>query len=230
MTFASIPAPRERTRWAALALIVTAQFMVILDVAIVNVALPSIKSDLHFSEQSLQWAARNHFGLVAPGTVTQTLDIINYYRDYAETQCGWSPTSAHLGMAREFFIAPTKAQVDELLPELIANDEIHSVNPRFRVPVLTAMVREQWGARSYDYGSHLGRPAGSGRTQEGYAGGQFLCGDPDTVTQQIVEQRAACGNPGVLVIRPEVGFMSLEEVGDGLELFAREVLPVVRDL
>ena len=42
-------------RWSALALIVTAQFMVILDVAIVNVALPSIKSDLHFSETSLQW-------------------------------------------------------------------------------------------------------------------------------------------------------------------------------
>src|ERR671939_332332 len=42
-------------RWSALALIVTAQFMVILDVAIVNVALPSIKSDLHFSEESLQW-------------------------------------------------------------------------------------------------------------------------------------------------------------------------------
>jgi EmrB/QacA subfamily drug resistance transporter len=42
-------------RWSALALIVTAQFMVILDVAIVNVALPSIKSDLHFSETNLQW-------------------------------------------------------------------------------------------------------------------------------------------------------------------------------
>jgi EmrB/QacA subfamily drug resistance transporter len=42
-------------RWAALALIVTAQFMVILDVAIVNVALPSIKSELHFSETGLQW-------------------------------------------------------------------------------------------------------------------------------------------------------------------------------
>jgi EmrB/QacA subfamily drug resistance transporter len=42
-------------RWAALALIVTAQFMVVLDVAIVNVALPSIKSDLHFSQASLQW-------------------------------------------------------------------------------------------------------------------------------------------------------------------------------
>ncbi|HET7130392.1 MAG TPA: DHA2 family efflux MFS transporter permease subunit [Gaiellaceae bacterium] len=42
-------------RWSALALIVTAQFMVILDVAIVNVALPSIKSDLGFSSTSLQW-------------------------------------------------------------------------------------------------------------------------------------------------------------------------------
>jgi EmrB/QacA subfamily drug resistance transporter len=42
-------------RWSALALIVTAQFMVILDVAIVNVALPSIKTDLGFSQTSLQW-------------------------------------------------------------------------------------------------------------------------------------------------------------------------------
>ncbi len=46
---------RQRLRWGALALIVTAQFMVILDVAIVNVALPSIKSDLGFSQASLQW-------------------------------------------------------------------------------------------------------------------------------------------------------------------------------
>jgi EmrB/QacA subfamily drug resistance transporter len=42
-------------RWSALALIVTAQFMVILDVAIVNVALPSIKADLGFSQANLQW-------------------------------------------------------------------------------------------------------------------------------------------------------------------------------
>src|SRR5437773_1834443 len=40
----------DRRRWSALALIVTAQFMVVLDVAIVNVALPSIESDLHFSQ------------------------------------------------------------------------------------------------------------------------------------------------------------------------------------
>ena len=45
----------NRKRWFALALIVVAQFMVVLDVAIVNVALPSIKTDLHFSQESLQW-------------------------------------------------------------------------------------------------------------------------------------------------------------------------------
>ena len=44
-----------KRRWSALALVVTAQFMVILDVAIVNVALPSIKTDLHFSATNLQW-------------------------------------------------------------------------------------------------------------------------------------------------------------------------------
>ena len=48
-------ASNPQRRWSALALIVTAQFMVILDVAIVNVALPSIKADLGFSQTSLQW-------------------------------------------------------------------------------------------------------------------------------------------------------------------------------
>jgi EmrB/QacA subfamily drug resistance transporter len=42
-------------RWLALAVIVVAQFMVVLDISIVNVALPSIKTDLHFSQESLQW-------------------------------------------------------------------------------------------------------------------------------------------------------------------------------
>jgi EmrB/QacA subfamily drug resistance transporter len=42
-------------RWWALALLCGAFFMVILDAAIVIVALPSIESDLGFSEQGLQW-------------------------------------------------------------------------------------------------------------------------------------------------------------------------------
>jgi EmrB/QacA subfamily drug resistance transporter len=42
-------------RWGALALVCLVQFMVILDIAIVTLALPSIKNSLHFSETGLQW-------------------------------------------------------------------------------------------------------------------------------------------------------------------------------
>ena len=42
-------------RWRILAVVATAFFMTILDVSIVNVALPSIGKDLHFSQENLQW-------------------------------------------------------------------------------------------------------------------------------------------------------------------------------
>src|SRR5918999_2756244 len=44
-----------RSKWLALALLAAVQFMVVLDIAIVNVALPSIKVDLGFSQENLQW-------------------------------------------------------------------------------------------------------------------------------------------------------------------------------
>jgi EmrB/QacA subfamily drug resistance transporter len=42
-------------RWTALILLCMAQFVVVLDASIVNVALPSIGRGLHFSEQNLPW-------------------------------------------------------------------------------------------------------------------------------------------------------------------------------
>jgi predicted MFS family arabinose efflux permease len=58
---ATAAAPHETSqtldprRWKALAVLAVAQFMVVLDAAIVNVALPSIQRDLGFSENGLQW-------------------------------------------------------------------------------------------------------------------------------------------------------------------------------
>jgi MFS family permease len=40
-------------RWRALVILAAAQFMVVLDASIVNVALPSIQTDLHFSQENL---------------------------------------------------------------------------------------------------------------------------------------------------------------------------------
>src|SRR3982751_439486 len=51
---------------AALALLAAAQFIVILDASIVNVALPSIGRDLHFDEDSLSWVV-NAYVLVFGG-------------------------------------------------------------------------------------------------------------------------------------------------------------------
>ena len=46
---------RTNSRWLALAVLAVAQFMVVLDVTIVNVALPAIQADLDFSVDGLQW-------------------------------------------------------------------------------------------------------------------------------------------------------------------------------
>jgi EmrB/QacA subfamily drug resistance transporter len=46
---------KTQRKWLALALLATVQFMVVLDIAIVNVALPSIQTDLGFSQENLQW-------------------------------------------------------------------------------------------------------------------------------------------------------------------------------
>src|SRR6516164_9175199 len=46
---------RDR-RGIALALVLGAQLMIILDMTVVNIALPSIARGLHFSEPSLSWA------------------------------------------------------------------------------------------------------------------------------------------------------------------------------
>jgi EmrB/QacA subfamily drug resistance transporter len=46
---------KTQRKWLALALLATVQFMVVLDIAIVNVALPSIQVDLGFTPENLQW-------------------------------------------------------------------------------------------------------------------------------------------------------------------------------
>ena len=53
-------------KWVVLVLICLAQFMVVLDATIVNVALPSIQSDLHLSDDNLQWIV-NAYTLVFGG-------------------------------------------------------------------------------------------------------------------------------------------------------------------
>ena len=50
----------EGNRWVTLVLVCLAQFMVILDATIVNVALPTIQRELDFSEANLQWVINGY--------------------------------------------------------------------------------------------------------------------------------------------------------------------------
>ncbi|MDL4777074.1 MULTISPECIES: DHA2 family efflux MFS transporter permease subunit [Thermomonosporaceae] len=61
------PADGNARRWQALSVCLVAAFMTLLDVSIVNVALPSIRDGLHASEAGLQWILSGYaltFGLV----------------------------------------------------------------------------------------------------------------------------------------------------------------------
>jgi EmrB/QacA subfamily drug resistance transporter len=53
-------AASERRRWIALAILCLGQLMMVLDATIVNVALPSIQHDLHFSQSSLTWVINGY--------------------------------------------------------------------------------------------------------------------------------------------------------------------------
>ncbi len=50
-----LPASRDRRRWLALYVLCAGMLMIVLDITIVNVALPSIQDDLGFSQSSLAW-------------------------------------------------------------------------------------------------------------------------------------------------------------------------------
>jgi MFS family permease len=52
---AAPPATSADRRWLVLVIVCIAQFMVVLDGTVVNVALPAIQADLDFSASSLQW-------------------------------------------------------------------------------------------------------------------------------------------------------------------------------
>jgi EmrB/QacA subfamily drug resistance transporter len=66
MSATAVTEPRTSNRWLVLVIACLAQFMVVLDATIVNVALPSIQRGLHFSPATLPWVV-NAYTLVFGG-------------------------------------------------------------------------------------------------------------------------------------------------------------------
>jgi len=182
------------------------------------------------SAESIHWAAEKQVSFISHGPTVEAAERLAYYKGYAERECGWTPTAANLGIAREFYIGPTMAKVDEMVNEVFEQDRAHTVAHIRDDTHLRAVNRERASVRSYNYLTTVDKPfMGAAATNEGRRSGQFLVGDPDSLTEAIIEQQRETG-AGVLVIRPEMGALSLDQVEEGLALFAREVLPVLRKL
>ena len=182
------------------------------------------------SDQSIQWAARNHISFVAAGPTTQCSAILDSYQSYAEAECGWTPGPANRGIFREVYVSPTRASFEEKFDEIASQETENAYPTQLEHRNLRELDRGRYAMKTYTWKKEGGRPVrGVGRGMAQIKSGHYLIGDPDSLIEQITEQQKAT-NAGILVIRPEMGNMSLQEAGDGMELFAREVLPVVSKL
>jgi|tagenome__1003787_1003787.scaffolds.fasta_scaffold20975686_3 EmrB/QacA subfamily drug resistance transporter len=90
-----------RKTWT-LILCCVGQFMVILDVSVVNVALPSIRSDLHFSGTELQWVV-NAYALTFAGFLLlggRAADLLGRRRMFVIGLMAFAATSLLGGLAQ----------------------------------------------------------------------------------------------------------------------------------
>src|SRR5581483_5158592 len=88
-------------RWIALYVLCTGMLMIVLDATIVNVALPTIQSDLHFSQPGLAWVVNGYlitFGglLLLAGRVG---DLIGRRRMFLCGLTGFTVASTVCGLA-----------------------------------------------------------------------------------------------------------------------------------
>jgi EmrB/QacA subfamily drug resistance transporter len=106
-----VTSPTDRSRWFALYVLCGSMLMIVLDATIVNVALPSIKTDLHFGESSLAWVVNAY--LIAFGGLLLLAgrlgDLIGRRRVFlvglalftiASALCGLAPNQQMLIVAR----------------------------------------------------------------------------------------------------------------------------------
>jgi EmrB/QacA subfamily drug resistance transporter len=92
----------QRNPWSTLAVLAIAQFMVVLDVTIVNVALPDIQQDLGFSASGLQWVI-SAYTLLFGGFLLlggRTADLLGRRRMFIAGLLVFGVTSLVAGLAQ----------------------------------------------------------------------------------------------------------------------------------
>lgn len=94
-------APADRRRWIALAVILTASAMDLIDATIVNIAIPSIRQDTGASFSALQWVTAGYALAFAIGLITggRLGDIYGRKKLFLLGMAGFTAASALCGLA-----------------------------------------------------------------------------------------------------------------------------------
>lgn len=93
----------DRRRWLALAIVMTASFMDLVDVTIVNIAIPSMRQDFGASTSAIQWITAGYALAFAAGLITggRLGDIYGRKRLFLVGVAGFTAASLLCGVAAD---------------------------------------------------------------------------------------------------------------------------------
>jgi EmrB/QacA subfamily drug resistance transporter len=141
-------APRRTPDWVILTLACVAQFMVLLDVSIVNVALPSIKHSLGFSQAELQWVL-NAYTLTFAGFLLlggRTADLFGRRRIFLVGLTVFTLASLLGGFAQDQAMLIGARAVQGLGGAILSPTTLTILTTTFREPKARARAMGIWSA------------------------------------------------------------------------------------
>ena len=141
-------APRQTPDWLILTLACVAQFMVLLDVSIVNVALPSIKHSLGFSQAELQWVL-NAYTLTFAGFLLlggRTADLFGRRRVFLLGLTVFTLASLLGGFAQDQAMLIGARAIQGLGGAILSPTTLTILTTTFREPKARARAMGIWSA------------------------------------------------------------------------------------
>ena len=192
--------------------------------------------------ESIEWCAKKRVPLATSFAPTEAMkENFDYYRKYAESECGWSPGPESAMFSRQLYVAPTKAQAFEEAGEHLA-EFWREIPVARKLPDRVERYRNALRTdRSFDYKKR--KTGGAQFLLEALAAegqdkgpsidylidkGLAVIGDPDSVIEQLRYQQKQFG-AGTFMIYSPFATLPLELAMRSMELFAKEVMPNLRD-
>jgi EmrB/QacA subfamily drug resistance transporter len=134
--------------WLVLALVCLAQFMVVLDISVVNVALPSIRADLGFSQTGLQWVV-NAYTLAFAGFLLlggRAADLYGRRRIFMLGLALFTAASLAGGLAQDKTMLIAARAIQGLGAAVLAPATLTILTTYFREPRARARALGWWSA------------------------------------------------------------------------------------